>query len=259
MAPEERRLKRGLGDVSRLFKEKPIPQNEWAVGEFFLKCVAVHRPLSSSARPFILALRRMLIEGGMPAELVRIGGNPLTAHQQETRGDIQDLTWEEFESLNRPSLRKSRGLNEGKQVLIFDFDEGEPEHLKRVLPLMDRWIFAVPPTVDGIIESYRMMKGTRGVVSSSLQYCLVFEGPSGDQGLEEVLFEKFSAVLSQRLGIHLVWLGSAANSEDACRFGDRLDLSHFFLRDTSEIDAFDKQSLFEHLRLLKGVQESFLS
>lgn len=248
MASDERRLKRGLSDVSPLFEDKSRERTAWDAGDFFLKCVSVYRPFSRGSIAVASKLLSVLCRGGMPGTVLSIGKTAGESKGWTDAESVRCVSWSEFERLKRRNLSAQSLAVKGRQVIFLDFDERASLFLRSALPLLDRWIFSVPPTVDGIMEAYRMMKGTRGVAPAMLQYCLVFEGDGREREADELLFEKFSSLLSRKLGINLVWLGYVAEPEQKDFAEEELDLSHFFLQDTESLDAADKRALFEHLR-----------
>lgn len=249
MSSEERRLKRGLKDVSNLFVEDSAHEGKFFdANESFLKCVGVYRPMSPSPALVSTKMASLLTRSGISSAILSIGRKLEAGIKSMFEGPCLEIPWNDFEQLKRKALSIKMESCVRRQVLFLDFEEHSSEHLKSVVPLLDRWIFSVPPTVDGIIEAYRMIKGTRRLVQSSMQYYLVFEGDIRGREADEVLFEKFSSVLSEKMGINLVWLGHISTGSAGGHFDEAFDLSHFFLRDAGAYELPDKLALFDHVK-----------
>ncbi len=258
MSSDERRLKRGLKDVSNLFVDDSAHEGKFFdANESFLKCVGVYRPMSPSPALISTKMASLLTRCGISSAILSIGRKLEPGVKSIFEGPCLEIPWNDFEQLKRKALSMKIESCVRRQVLFLDFDEHSAEHLRSVVPLLDRWVFTVPPTVDGIIEAYRMIKGTRRLVQSSMQYYLVFEGDIRGREADEVLFEKFSAVLSEKLGINLVWLGHIAAGSGRGNFDDAFDLSHFFLRDAGAYELPDKLALFDHVKAETSKMMSF--
>lgn len=259
MSSEERRLKRGLKDVSNLFVEDTSLEGKFFdAQESFLKCVGVYRPMSPSSVLISTKIASLLTRCGISSAILSVGRKLEPGVRSLFEGPCLEIPWNDFEQLKRKALLMKIESSVRRQVLFLDFEEHSSEHLKSVVPLLDRWVFSVPPTVDGIIEAYRMIKGTRRLVQPPLQYYLVFEGDVRGHEADEVLFEKFSAVLSEKMGINLVWLGHIAPESGRSCFDEAFDLSHFFLRDAGVYEQPDKLALFDHVKAESSKATGFL-
>ncbi len=254
MNGEERKLKRGLKDISNLFLDESRSREPASShGEaLFLKCVGVYQPFKEKIQFAPHRLAKALSEHEVPCSVLSIG--KVSALPNSDGVSHAALDWAAFENLCRQPLLMADGGKLQKQMVLFDFDERHPSHLQAVVPLLDRWIFLVPPSLDGIMEAYRMMKGTRSLAQGLLQYYLLFEGPKGQGETDSFLFEKFSTMASDRLGINLVWLGYLNPSQDTKGSKD-LDLDNFFLADNAPVEMLGKFAVLNYAAAFFG-QES---
>lgn len=258
MASDERRLKRGLKDVSNLFVDASSLETKFFdSNESFLKCVGIYRPMSPSPILISTKIATLLTRCGISSAILSIGRKMEPLAKSLFEGPCLEIPWNNFELLKRKAFSMKLEPLVRRQVLFLDFDERSPEHLKSVIPLLDRWIFSIPATIDGVIEAYRMIKGTRRLAHPPVQYYLVFEGEAREREVDEVLFEKFSNLLSEKMGINLVWLGHISAAKGIDRPEEGLDLSHFFLRDAAALELPDKLALFDHVKAESSKAMSF--
>ena len=96
------------------------------------------------------------------------------------------------------------------------------------------------------MSAYRYIKGTHGV-NPDLQYLLIFDGGLNN-ALNSILFERFAALLSERLGIHLVWLGSMQMEHGQRSWASSLELEHLFLEEIKKTDTPAKLALAEYIK-----------
>lgn len=251
MNGEERKLKRGLKDISTLFVDDVASAEGESFAEkpIFFKCVAVYQPFKEKIQYAPFRLAKALSEHQIPCTVLSIGR--VSSIPPESGVSNVPLDWPAFESLCHKPLPLPENGKLQSQMVLFNFDDRHPRYLHAIVPILDRWIFLVPPSLDGVMEAYRMMKGTRAITQGLLQYYIIFEGQKGEGEIDSFLFEKFSSLVSDRLGISLVWLGYLNNDSDSKASRD-LDLDNFFLLDTSAVEVPAKFAILNYAAAMRG-------
>jgi len=143
--------------------------------------------------------------------------------------DVPENKVAETEKLRHPSLSgenflkvcegDSRGPNQAlleDQGLTFfiNFEAMDSPLLHRAITMIDKMVFFLRPNLEGVTETYRLIKWCHSF-NRSLEYFLLFEQHVGRER-EGAIFEHFSALTTKHLGFPLMWLGSL-NLADAGR------------------------------------------
>lgn len=116
-------------------------------------------------------------------------------------------------------------MNSG--ILLFDFDYSNPLYFEKIVPVLDQWILLIKPEQESLCEGYKFIKASVPL-NRDLEYFIVLnEAAWDDRGI--LLFEKFSDMVSRRLGLSLHWLG----------YWDRMNLEP--LRVFSSGDSVEKR------------------
>ncbi len=195
---EERRLKRGLKDISPLFQSEaagPVQTLEPS-----LEIVSVFSP----DRPhdplfFNRYLASQLTGAGQPCSILSIRSKPAAD------ASVRSVTWEEFREICRRPLHRSLS-DQFNRAIFLDFDYARESYVEKIMPLLNKWVVVLELSMESLNEAYKMMKGI-APLNRHLQLFVLFAGEA-PMNRAELLFERFSEMVSRRLGLDLVWLGS---------------------------------------------------
>ena len=224
MIPDSRKLKRGLKDISPLFSapqeaepfsvlgEPPVPgiqcfslfsQESLRHSRYLSRHLAAQ--LGTEACPCVA----VYIDSSRPGP-VREGEQPFWAFSSaSSAGYFQeyDLTWEQFQAAfhQRNAFISRAGSSFQNLIVFLDFSYTNLKHVGKILPLLDKWILLMEPSLSSMSETYRIIK-TSLLLNRSVEYFVLIQSPASN-GSEGVLFEHFSEFMTRRLGVHLNWLG----------------------------------------------------
>ncbi len=194
MIPDERKLKRGLKDISPLFETERTPLVlEPAEEKGGLRLVSLFSP-EREAKPLVLSqyLASQLTSQNHAASVICL----------RQKGP----DFEKFREIRESFLRGLRPATEASHTFFLDFDPSNLEQFREIVPMLNQWIFLVRPEMENLSECYRMMKSS-AALNNRLEYFLLFDSVSTDEQASR-LFEKYGELVSRRLGIHLACLGS---------------------------------------------------
>lgn len=206
---DRRRLKRGLKDISPLFAQtKPVSPSVSAAD-------------NSCAETQTVAILNPEFLGDTPAltswfasEVKSLGSDvtilSLNAQGSETaRGSSPErsvrhlnLNLDQFEGVCRSLPQAFEKVENG--ILMFDIDWANIIHFEKAIPILDKLILVMNPTLESITEGYKWIK-TSISLNQHLDHYLIL---SGGEGKAAVLFERLSEITARRLGIILNSLGS---------------------------------------------------
>lgn len=238
---EERKLKRGLHDLSPLFGAVPSSVSEPAIPsrvhcpppaynvQFLTVCVPDREGDAFLANAYIAS--QMVKRSSLSASLISItpGMNVLPPKTSDPFSALElldsrisrlRLSHQELWSFTqnghskgpfRPPAAPAGGEGEGCLVFL-DFEPSQFRSLGRVGLLLDRVIFFVQPEVGSLREAYRSMK-VFWHLNHELEFFLLFREEGFVQSRDEYLFEQFSLITSRFLGLSPGWLGHLALPE----------------------------------------------
>lgn len=271
MIKEEKKLKRGLKDISPLFFEKGMPFSKAApvvpvendpsctsilsvfspdiVGDslFLNSYVASH--LASSARPCTV----LSLESGYHASPVSqlapasLSNLTMTAMGPYLRRAV--LPWSDFIDICERPQKRIFGEPFARQMLFLDFEWQQVPHFEKIIPILQKWIILSQPNTDSLSQAYKMMKAA-AQLNRHMRYFLLFEGePMAGRG--NFLFERFSQIVAKHLQIDLVWLGYLSlTSEKDERFWIHNLLERLQGHESDKIDNPGKIALARFLQSL---------
>jgi hypothetical protein len=245
LAGAERRLKRGLKDLSPIFQPAE-PLTDRTVGNP-VQSLSFFCPSYPADSLFLNSfLASQLASPERPCTVISVRSRHTRRAEEgrtaERLGDHLtriDLGWDEF--IRACERREMPDGGSEQKTLLLDIDYGEIPCYEKVIPILDKWLLLVQPTAESLSEAYRMIKGTR-VLNQRIEYFLVFEGQSSD-GLGETIFENMSRLLSERLKINLVWLGYLHPPRCSGHFSADLRLEYLFYRPLLPVDSPEKYAL----------------
>ena len=248
MIPEDsRKLKRGLKDISPLFEtEVPEPLTmEPGFEKTGLRLIGLFSP-DRNANPSALneCLVSQLLAQNNSASILSLTPKGGSVGVDLKKPWHHFLRWEKFQEIFESSERAPYTLPEMSHTLFLDFDYSNPEQFQKVVSVLDQWILVVRPEMESLSESYRMMKVSKAL-NSRLEYFLLFDRVTADDQASR-LFEKYSELVSRRLGIHLSWLG-AIQLENGKGPSSRLALESLFMSPATEMDSVEKRAIAEFL------------
>ncbi|HTL47495.1 MAG TPA: hypothetical protein VL688_05470 [Verrucomicrobiae bacterium] len=249
---DEKKLKRGLKDVSQLFNGPSPGVLETRENEMFIKMVGIYNPGDPGDALFLNGILAALVSTHYPSSILTVGeraeAEPKTAARPLPSATPHlGLPWDEFDKIRESPIHRHYSGSSPRHVMFINADFSQTARLPRVVPLLDKCLLLVRPDLESLMEAYKFVKGVQSL-NPRLQYFLIFEGASqGESGC--FLFEKFSSLLARRLGVGLVWLGYLDPYRDAGRRGDELELEHLFLKDISSGEIPEKIALLELMTL----------
>lgn len=242
-AEGEKRLKRGLHDLSPLFqrpaapsvKTAPLLQPGFEV-QFLTVCVPDHEGDAFLANAYVAS--RIVRKAQLFASLISILPSPnggvsrlpkhfpavelLDTRLSRFRISHQELwgfTNRRFFSQGAPPFELKD--DSGSFLIFLDFEPSQFRSLARVALLLDRVVLFVQPSVESLRESYRLIK-VFSRLNHEIEFLLLFRGRPRQEDQEEFLFERFSLITSRFLGISPGWLGELALPEKGGFAGDFL-------------------------------------
>lgn len=218
-----RKLKRGLEDVSPLFRreERGVEIKPRVLGGNEVRSVGVFRPEGfrrGSRLGCFLAWQ--LSETGAPVTVVSLEAptarpvfspdrDPEPYHPGVT---YRSMAFSRFEkACGRPVPRKEQ-LGPDSQFLVLEADLSRIPGREKVFSVLDQCLLVLRPTSESIIEAYKLIKSAATFGSGPEYFMLLEEDPAGKIG--SFLFERFSDILSRHLGIGIGWLGSLPGKAD---------------------------------------------
>ena len=89
-------------------------------------------------------------------------------------------------------------------MLLLDFSWAYPSLFEKTIGLLDKIVFWVRPEMESLSQVYKWIKGSSGL-NSRIECLLAYDGENERKG--SLAFEKFSEMVSRRLGVDLSWLG----------------------------------------------------
>lgn len=207
----DKKLKRGLKDVSSLFQEAPAP----------LPTSVTPRVFSLPAEPQKIGLwtgqqaerlhvfdvfSGLLQKEGLSSTRIKIRSES----QDRQRTSLDDspaiksctMTLEQFEIICHNGFKAVEELEEN--ILWVDFDGECPWQAQRVMAMLHKWILVVKPDLESLSEAYRLIKKSHQIHKRADYYMISEIEDSSRAGL---LYERFSAMISKHLGLPLNWLG----------------------------------------------------
>jgi hypothetical protein len=266
---ESKKLKRGLKELSPLFGTVPqmiIPQSRLRP-ETEILTVSVFHPdfpddslLSSSSfagqvnvagYPAALVLLRSGSSNGFEASKnIGLCGHRFSLHPDNELPVFSVrqhyLHWTQLDYLSSQSGAELGGKELHPQVLFMDFDYRYMTYFKRVIPILDKWVLHLRPQTESLNEAYKMLK-VSARLNPHLEYYLLFDG-SGKDARGDLLYERFSEMVSRRLGLTIGWLGNFHMGKSGGAGGVNLSLENFFMKSVARVDALEKIALANYLQ-----------
>lgn len=237
----EKRLKRGLHDISPLFRppamhpsgsvEKtaravPTGRSRFDV-QFLTVSVPDHEGDAFLANAFVAS--RILRKTSLHASLVSLVPGPNARHPRvresspavemlDSRFSRYRLSPEELwtfahaPAVSDPGFASPPRENAPSFLVFLEFEPSQFRSLARVAPLLDRVVLFVQPQVDSLREAYRLIK-VFWSLNREIEFLLLFRGGVRAEGGEGFLYERFSLITSRFLGLSPGWLGELSLPE----------------------------------------------
>lgn len=234
----EKRLKRGLEDLSPLFRSSPgslsIPTFSPAITgvgfdvQFVSVCVPDHEGDAFLANAYLAS--EVIRQTPLYASLVSIvpGMNVVSSKEAEPFPSLEfldsrisrlSLSHQELWGLSRNGpVTKENGVTstrdgaESSFLIFLEFEPTQFRSLARIALLLDRVVLFVQPQVESLREAYRLIKTFWGL-NREIEYFILFRGKDSPQLRQGMLFERFSLIASRFLGISTDWLGNLSFPE----------------------------------------------
>lgn len=266
----EKRLKRGLEDLSPLFQSPvpEIPEKITLPSLFDVQFVSVSVPdHEGDALIANAALASHLVrQTHLQASLISIAPgadffsresleSPPSLELLDSRISRFHLSHQQLWSLTQkgpnensvPSLTRSEQEKKGRFIFL-EFEPSRFQTLSRIALLLDRVILSPEPRVESLQETYRLMKILWNL-NREIEFFLLFRGADTSESHEEFLFERFSLATSRFLGTTVGWLGSFT-------FSPREDL-RFHPEPLLALEGLTRPLAPEKSRLWHALQEKF--
>lgn len=235
----DKKLKRGLQDLSPLFQQDPSPSSpQQAVSgramlpsvfsevQFLAVGVPDHEGDAFLANAYLASqlVRRtplfaslVSIAPGLHTPAAKVA-HPFPSlellHPRISRVVLSHQSlWSLTQSKSQGKPPVVTGSPEGIPQLIFlDFEPSQFRSLRRIAVLVDRLILFIDPQPDSLREAYRMTK-IFWHLNPEIEFFLLFRGPAASPKQGEYFFERFSLITSRFLGVSTQWLGDLAFPE----------------------------------------------
>ncbi|MBI4115906.1 MAG: hypothetical protein HY447_04955 [Candidatus Omnitrophica bacterium] len=253
----DRKLKRGLEDISPLFKSIPhsnspvihppsvsYQENLYDV-QFLTVCVPDHEGDAFLANAYLAS--QIVRHANFYASLVSIvpGFNtrpssrslealpslelldPHISRLVLSHQELWNFTQNGSQAFHREDLN-TPPTNQNPFLLFLEFEPTHFRSLARIALLLDRVVLFVQPLVESLKEAYRMIK----IFSShnrEIEFTLLFRGRAASKSLEEFLFEQFSLITSRFLGISAVWLGNLDFPDKKSTYEQQMGIAEYDL------------------------------
>lgn len=253
---EEKKLKRGLQDISPLFVLEASLEAEVKAQNSDLEIISVSSPDCPSDSLFLntyLASQLSAQEKNCLILSVQDSEEKIAIpnlFQSESFGDhlkrVSLSTGQFEEAFAGQSDLAEPGMGSLSGYLFLDFEYGLSSASNQAIALLDKWIFLLRPTLDSLTESYKLMKAA-SYLNRELEYFVIFEGQPQDPRAG-VLFEKLSSLAAKNLGIQLYWLGYMNLTRQSQNFIANLSLNHLFLKSLGKIHSIEKIRLVEFIK-----------
>lgn len=248
---EERKLRRGLKDVSPLFDRGENRTADTKPKSSKLQCVSVFSPDFSADSLYLNStLAFHLSNKERHCAVISLFGHseieslsPKKIFRNEFLGPQMKrlcLSWDQFETICHDHTVSATD-DEKSKVLFIDFLPSCSIYFNKIVPMLDKWILIIEPTMESMSENYRIIKAS-AAINPRMDYFMMYHGaPEDTRG--EVLFERLSHMASQRLGVQLSWLGNIQIPKEVkpafSMIGDQL-----FMRPAdSSSDSLEKRAL----------------
>lgn len=246
MMPDGKRLRRGLKDISPLFDHGRLPERtpvSLKAGRA-IQSLAVFCPQDAIRNLYLstrLASRIQLLGG----ECVLLSIVSKNLHRLEKLAHIENsesrnmkrfhLTLDQLEEVCHSDAPAAQ--NFGSPVFFFNCDFTNPLQLKKVVPMLDKGIFFLRPELESLTEAFKFIK-TSLALNPTLEYFVICEGAENAQK-SGILYERFSEMVSRRIGVSVNWLGSCSGASSDSFSG----ISTEPLQAASALDTVEKRSL----------------
>ena len=217
---ESRKLKRGLRDVSPLFgpeaepDPRVLPQRMIppAHSVEIINVFSADRPDESLFYNTYLASR---ISGAdFPSFVLslepscRPEAQVKKTHQPECSSAYVrhfSIPLEQFEKIVTSPIHYGGLSRPEPQSIFIDFNPHKIPHPEKIISILDKWILLVQPTLESIMETYKMIKAARPI-NPHIEYFILIDGQLSETE-SSLLFERLSEAAAKHLGVQLNWLG----------------------------------------------------
>ncbi len=206
-----KRLKRGLKDISPLFgqsKKIPEPVNPAEMeSQTEIQTAAILNPECLGDTPALTSWFASEVKT-LGSDVTVLSLNTPDAPAAEKKSGQQrsvrhmNLNLEQFEGVCKSLPQAFEKTENG--ILMFDIDWSNIIHFEKAIPILDKLILVMNPTLESLSEGYRWIKASMAL-NQHLDHYLIL---SGGEAKSTMLFEKLSEITARRLGIILNSLGS---------------------------------------------------
>jgi hypothetical protein len=255
---DSKKLKRGLKDISPLFNEMEHPPAQNISAPSFetataLQCLSVFSPHPEESLMLNSYFASKLSMTGSDCAIITLNDLRLTQLRKPLRTEAPvshikrlSLSWDQFEKVCYGPLPRRDSSFAKSRVLFMDFNLYATPYFEKLIPILDKWIFVVEPNAESLTESYKIIKASLSL-NRHLEYFVLYRGMAQDSRSSQ-LFERFSDLISRKLGVHLGWLGSLELSKGS-PISSELALDQLFLKSGEGTDSLEKRALAAFVQL----------
>lgn len=229
--PQEKRLKRGLHDLSPLFQNPApvaaLPPRSASPASYEVQFLSVlipdHEGDAFLANAYLASqlVRRteffaslISIAPGLHTGPSRSKDSPPSVEFLDPRifrihlahQDLWTLTQNGSSNHLPAGLSPGSPLNAHAFLVFLEFELAQLRSLAKVALLLDRVVLYVQPHVESLREAYRQVKMLWNL-NRKIEFFLLFRDPAAAETRKEFLFEGFSLITSRFLGLSPGWLG----------------------------------------------------
>jgi len=247
---ESRKLKRGLRDISQLFRSKSerAPAKSEPSLPRASKIVSVISPNNPGDSLFLNTFLASQVEPFQyQCLIVSISLDESRVSDFSTATERTVISWNQFLSYCHKGISENMSHEQNAALVFIDFEYTHVPEMEKVINLVDKLVILLRPTFESFKEAYKAIKATY-YFNREIEYYVIFEGASDDPR-GTVILEKLSEMASQYLGVQLIWLGSIHFSEGTRRLKSTLAMEHLF------IDSMRKMNPPEKICFLNSLQK----
>jgi len=233
----EKKLKRGLSDLSPLFQTTvssvpppALPRSSHSGVQFITVCVPDHEGDAFLVNAYVASqiVRRSEVFASLISVAPGMNTLPSKSNHPFPALELLDprisrigISHQELWGITKNGPAE-KDVPEGDFILFLEFEPAQLRSLARIALLLDRLILFVQPEAESLREAYRLTK-TFWHLNREIEFFLLFQEASLSGPRQEFLFERFSLITSRFLGLSARWLGSLAFPEKNERSGKILN------------------------------------
>lgn len=250
-AREPRKLQRGLSDISEIFHRPGSAAVSEAAG---LICeeprvMSIACPgLMRQASTILALLAGRLSHMGALCRIVELREPVLLPSAKSTQ---EQRHWYPRIPVTLRAWQREQQAEDAAeivpppQICLLDADFAALDEPKMVFRALDQLVLILRPSLDSVIETYRLIK-TAHFYNPEMDFFILFEKEIDSQQTAE-FFEQFSSVVFRHLEIPLWWIGTLNFTRGVEGAVEGLTLDWLFIRSVEMRKSPEKWALLRYL------------